>query len=214
MRMYIRRAIAVGLRLRPMGCGATRRSPWVSAPSFSDELILELFGRSDPQRIALLYDQYQRLAYALALRVVHDVTAAEDVQEAFMAVWRHRSTFQPDRGSLRTWLCAIVHNRALDRLRGPSGRTRFEHSIDGTFPAKESRGNTPFTDPWEQVVRSLGARPARSSLGGVARRATGGIRDGIFRRVLANGDQFCSQCSAGDDQRPYARRSQEAPRDA
>ena len=116
----------------------------------SDDRILELITSSDPEGIAQLYDRYGRLAFTLAFRVLNDQGAAEDVvQEAFLSVWRRGSTYRADRGSLRTWVCSIVHHRALDRLRGRSGKARQELPIESASP------ETSFGDTWDQVAQSL-----------------------------------------------------------
>ena len=116
----------------------------------SDGEILELITARDPEGIAQLYDRYGRLAFTLAFRVLNDQGAAEDVvQEALVSVWRRGSTYRADRGSLRTWVCSIVHHRALDRLRGRSGKARQEVSIDASVH------DTPFEDTWDQVTQSL-----------------------------------------------------------
>ena len=65
------------------------------------------------------YDRYSRLAYTVAMRVLSDGAAAEDVvQDAFLVVWRRSTTYRPERGTARAWLSTIVRNRAIDRLRG------------------------------------------------------------------------------------------------
>ena len=116
----------------------------------SDDRILELITASDPEGIAMLYDRYGRLAFTLAFRVLGDQGAAEDVvQEAFLAVWRKGASYQADRGSLRTWVCSIVHHRSLDRLRGKSGKARQDLPIENAAP------ETSFSDTWDQVAQSL-----------------------------------------------------------
>ncbi|MDQ6712781.1 MAG: sigma-70 family RNA polymerase sigma factor, partial [Candidatus Dormibacteraeota bacterium] len=70
------------------------------------------------QAIEMLYDRYARLAFGVALKILGERTAAEDVvQEAFVAVWRNAAAFDPARGQIRSWLLRIVRNRAIDRLR-------------------------------------------------------------------------------------------------
>lgn len=84
-----------------------------------------------PESAAALYDTYGTLAYTLAYRIVQDRGIAEDVvQDAFLAVWRNADRYDVARGSVRTWLCQIVRNRALDRLRGTSRRARDHRSLD------------------------------------------------------------------------------------
>lgn len=84
-----------------------------------------------PESVGALYDQYGTLAFSLAYRIVQDRGTAEDVvQDAFVAVWRNADHFDPTRGSMRAWLCQIVRNGALNRLRGTSRRQRNYRSLD------------------------------------------------------------------------------------
>lgn len=65
-----------------------------------------------------LYDAYRGIAYGLALQILREKTAAEDVlQEAFLAIWRARDQYESKKGSVKSWLLTIVRNRAIDRLR-------------------------------------------------------------------------------------------------
>ena len=58
------------------------------------------------------------LVYAVALRVLGDTGAAEDVlQEVFMQLWRNPAAFDSSRGNLGAWLGVITRNRAIDSLR-------------------------------------------------------------------------------------------------
>ena len=83
------------------------------------------------ESVAALYETYGTLAFTLAYRIVGDRgTAEEVVQEAFVAMWRNAARYDRDRGSVRTWLCQIVRNRALDRLRGTSRRARQHASLE------------------------------------------------------------------------------------
>ena len=76
-----------------------------------------------------LYDAQKGIAYGLAFRMLGEQTAAEDVvQDAFLAAWRSRARFDPNRGGLRSWLLRIVRNRAIDRLR--HDRLRQEEALE------------------------------------------------------------------------------------
>ncbi len=72
----------------------------------------------DEGAMATLYDRYSSLVYAVALRVLGDTGAAEDVlQEVFMQLWRNPAAFDSGRGNMGAWLGVITRNRAIDGLR-------------------------------------------------------------------------------------------------
>jgi RNA polymerase sigma factor (sigma-70 family) len=72
-----------------------------------------------------IYDQFASFVYGLALRVIGDARAAEDVaQDVFVSVWERPGAFDPDRGSLRTWLGTLAHRRAVDHVRREEARRR------------------------------------------------------------------------------------------
>jgi RNA polymerase sigma-70 factor (ECF subfamily) len=84
----------------------------------SDEALLAALQQRDVRSLEALYDRHGRQAYSLAYRILSDGAAAEDVvQEAFLNVWRQAPSFDPRRGSARTWLLSIVHHRSIDWLR-------------------------------------------------------------------------------------------------
>jgi len=83
------------------------------APAHGERIGAEALGALEH-----LYDTYHRVAMGLAYRLLRNRLDAEDiVQEAFLAVWRTRSTFDARSGSVRTWLLSVVRNRAIDLLR-------------------------------------------------------------------------------------------------
>ncbi|MBJ7594858.1 MAG: sigma-70 family RNA polymerase sigma factor [Candidatus Dormibacteraeota bacterium] len=126
----------------------------------SDDKMLDLLARAEPEGIEMLYDRYSGLAYTLALRVVNDSATAEDVvQEAFLSIWRRASTYRSDRGSLRTWVCSIVHHRALDRLRGRAGRARHDVALEHA-PIEA----TSVSDTWDQVADEIERAEIRTAL--------------------------------------------------
>src|SRR5262249_4585685 len=118
------------------------------ADTVSDEDLLLRLRDRDSQALELLYDRYSRLAFALALRVLGDRDQAEDgVQDAYLAVWRGASTYDPGRGPVRSWLLTIVRNRAIDRLRGRVPTADLD-LLSGTLPAAGA-------EVWPQVARQL-----------------------------------------------------------
>ncbi|MCC7370435.1 MAG: sigma-70 family RNA polymerase sigma factor [Chloroflexi bacterium] len=70
-----------------------------------------------------VYEEYHRQALGIAVRVLGNVAEAEEVvQEAFLAVWRMRHTFDATRGSAKTWVLTLVRNRAIDVVRARQRR--------------------------------------------------------------------------------------------
>lgn len=119
--------------------------------ALSDERLLAAIQERDESAIAILYDRYGGLAFGLAFRILNDRVAAEDVvQDAFLSVWRRAVSFEVGRGSPRTWLLSIVHHRAIDRLRGTSGRARQD------APLEDYEHALSVDDPWREV--SLGVQ--------------------------------------------------------
>ncbi|MGD0870489.1 MAG: sigma-70 family RNA polymerase sigma factor [Bryobacteraceae bacterium] len=104
----------------------------VGAAERNADLVLRL-QRRDPRALAELYDRYGRLAYALILRVVRDVGAAEDlVQETFLRVWTRSRAFDPQKGAIGPWLLAVARHRAIDYLRSADGRERNSVEFEET----------------------------------------------------------------------------------
>jgi RNA polymerase sigma-70 factor (ECF subfamily) len=97
----------------------------------ADEDLLTLVERGDAEAFEVLYDRHSRVAYSLAFRLLGDRDAAEDlVQDAFLAVWRGASSYAVGRGSVRTWLLSILHNRGIDRLRTLAAQSRRQEALE------------------------------------------------------------------------------------
>jgi RNA polymerase sigma-70 factor, ECF subfamily len=87
-------------------------------PSVSDAEIIARIYSGDESAMAQLYDLYSHVVYAVALRVLSDSSAAEDIlQDVFVQLWRNPQAFNASRGSLAAWLAVIARNRAIDQLR-------------------------------------------------------------------------------------------------
>lgn len=83
-----------------------------------DAALIARLRAGDETAMADLYDRYSSIVYGVALRVLADTTAAEDVlQEVFLQLWRNPRRFDADRGRLAPWLAVIARNRAIDILR-------------------------------------------------------------------------------------------------
>ena len=93
----------------------------------SDGALVVAIGRWRQDALAEAYRRHAGAVYALARRVLIEVAAAEEVvQEVFLRLWSHPDKFDPERGSLRSYLPTLTHGRAVDLLRSETSRRRRE----------------------------------------------------------------------------------------
>lgn len=98
----------------------------------ADEELMRLVRAGDPQAFAVVYDRHCGSAFSLAYRMCGTRAAAEDVvQESFLSLWRSGGRYDASRGSVRTWLLGIVHNRSIDGLRRATVHDRRRASDEG-----------------------------------------------------------------------------------
>lgn len=101
-----------------MSDGTVRTSEW-------ERGVRDRMVGGDDAALTDVYDQYSSFVYGLAARVIGDHRAAEDVtQDVFVSIWERPETFDPSRGSLRTWLGTLAHRRAVDYVRREEARRR------------------------------------------------------------------------------------------
>jgi RNA polymerase sigma-70 factor (ECF subfamily) len=80
--------------------------------------LLTAVAAGDVAALDELYRRYRPVAFAAALGLLRDPSAAEDaVHDAFLRIWRAAASFHPERGALRSWLLTIVRNAAIDTIR-------------------------------------------------------------------------------------------------
>jgi RNA polymerase sigma-70 factor, ECF subfamily len=84
----------------------------------TDERLMALVQVNDPHAFEVLYDRHSTQVFWLAMRILEDRgLAADAAQEAFIALWRSRASYEPGRGRVKWWLQSIVRNRAIDLRR-------------------------------------------------------------------------------------------------
>jgi len=124
----------------------------------SDARLILSVRSGDPLAMGELYDRYSSLVYSVALRVLGDAGAAEDVlQEIFMQLWRKPGVFDSARGSLGAWLAVIARNRAIDTIRKRKPETDIEDVIVSVEP--DLAGEAERKRAAEQVRRKLAEMP-------------------------------------------------------
>ncbi|HEY6781426.1 MAG TPA: sigma-70 family RNA polymerase sigma factor [Thermoleophilaceae bacterium] len=128
--------------------------------NLADEEVMQLVQSGDPQAFEVIYDRHGGAAFSLAYRIVGHAAGAEDVtQEAFLSIWRSRLRYEAGRGSVRTWVLGIVHNRAIDGLRRNLVHERRRASIEGIEERREAPERTEV-----EAARREEARTVRAAL--------------------------------------------------
>lgn len=147
------------LILRRTSGGRTNGVPSIDTNATTSDLALVTAIRSGDQgAMAALYDRYSSIVYSVALRVLQDTGAAEDVlQDIFMQLWRRPEAFDASRGNMSAWLAVIARHRAIDSLR----RRRPENDIEDVVVSVE-----PDMASEADRVRAMGK--VRDALGAMA----------------------------------------------
>ena len=100
----------------------------------SDLALVTAIRSGDQGAMGTLYDRYSSIVYAVALRVLQETGAAEDVlQEIFMQLWRNPGAFDASRGNMAAWLAVVARHRAIDALR----RRRPENDLEDVVVSVE-----------------------------------------------------------------------------
>jgi RNA polymerase sigma-70 factor (ECF subfamily) len=134
-------------------------------PNITDAEVIARIRSGDEGAMAVLYDRYARVVYSLALRVVSDSNAAEDIlQDVFIQLWRNPQAFDGSRGSLGAWLAVISRNRAIDHLRKQRPETDIMETVTAVDTDLENA--TARNEAVEKVRAALAAMPTvqRSAL--------------------------------------------------
>jgi RNA polymerase sigma-70 factor, ECF subfamily len=102
-----------------------------------DQGLIRGIVNSQEAALAAFYDRYGRLVFSLALRILEDVTLAEEVtQDIFLRIWNKADTYRAEQGKVLTWLGSMTRNRAIDMLRRQKVRPEGHRSdwAEDAFP--------------------------------------------------------------------------------
>jgi RNA polymerase sigma-70 factor (ECF subfamily) len=113
----------------------------------------------------VIFDRHAQRAFSLAYRMCGRRALAEDVvQEAFLSLWRSGARYDPARGSVRSWVLSVVHNRAIDAFRREAVKEKRdvhdERLVERTPSRQLTHAEVERRDDAQQVRRALGELPA------------------------------------------------------
>ena len=104
-----------------------------------DGLLLRRVAGGDEAAFMTLYDRHSDALFGTAVRFLRDrESAAEVLQDVFVAIWQRADQYDPRFGSAIGWLIGIARNRAIDRLRAESRRPRAVHAWIGDAEANDT----------------------------------------------------------------------------
>lgn len=119
--------------------------------------------KGDRRALEQVYDQYHRLVYSLALKIVRDPELCEEiVQDVFMQIWRQAAKYDPERGRFSSWLINISRNITIDRIR--SARNRGMVSLVRPDESEREVGDPLLPDVADLAVTTLHVREALALL--------------------------------------------------
>jgi RNA polymerase sigma-70 factor, ECF subfamily len=127
----------------------TRADGAVAASQAHERQLAHLLARiaqGDQHALAALYDATSASVYGLAVRIVHDPAAAEDVTiEVYTQIYQQASHYDPGRGTPSAWILTLTRSRALDHWRRESLRQHREESLER---AAATPSSAPTPEEW------------------------------------------------------------------
>ncbi len=90
----------------------------------ADTVVYAALERGDAKALGILYDRHAGLVYAIALKVLSNTQAAEDLTQDIFVMLANTKQYNPKRGALRTYLAVLTRSRAIDRLRSKGAASR------------------------------------------------------------------------------------------
>jgi len=119
--------------------------------------VLQRVAEGDFAAFESLYDQYHRLVYGIAVRIIENEAWAEDVtQDVFTKIWTDPGSFR--RGNFAGWIARVTRNRTIDLMR--SRQLRPESQLPDVIRLDWSLDDEVFTKlDGDRVRLALGELP-------------------------------------------------------
>ena len=138
--------------------------------------------QEDESALARLYDASSPLVYGLALRILGDAGAAEEVTlDVYLQVWKQANRFDPVRGRVSTWLMTMARSRAIDKLRGKAQELSQAETLEAVA---ETRSENP--DPEQSAAVAQQQAEVRKALSTLSEEQRHAIELAFFNGLSQN----------------------------
>jgi RNA polymerase sigma-70 factor, ECF subfamily len=120
----------------------------------ADARLMAAMAGGDQQALAQLYDRHAGALLGLGVRMLKDRAAAEDlVHDVLLEAWRKAAAYEPERGTVRTWLMLRTRSRAVDRLRSAQHRREVSSESHPVAARPAPQSSDPSLRPDHTRVR-------------------------------------------------------------
>lgn len=146
-------------RTAPKHCPAAASRASVAAVGGTDALLAARLAAGDDHALAEVFDHLAPVVYGAALRVLGEGAAAQDVvQDVFVELWTRPDRYDPDAGTLRTFLSVLARHRAVDLVRSELRRVARQERHYRLTPAPR------HPSPCDQVAAAEAASAVRAAV--------------------------------------------------
>ena len=122
-----------------------------------DEAILALLEQGSEEALGRINEKYRRLGLQIALRILGSPEDAEECwNDSLLKLWRAAGAAIPD--SLSAYLCKIVRNEALSRLRMRNTQKRGGEAL--VLALEELQGALPAGNDPQDAVDAIALKEA------------------------------------------------------
>ena len=116
-----------------------------------DERLLEQMQDGDSDALGILFFRYHRLVFSVAKRILRDSSEAEDLrQDVFIELYQKARLYDPQKGSVKTWVLQYAYHRSLNRRR----YLLLRQSYAASTPTALEQSGFYRNSWWDRLIRN------------------------------------------------------------